>query len=39
MVYFSKQLGDADTFDRDQYAKLEKLKKDYETSWVIWDLR
>ena len=30
MVYFSKQLGDSDTFDRDQYAKLEELKKSYE---------
>jgi len=31
MVYFSKQLGDSDAFDRHQYAKLEELKKDYES--------
>ncbi len=31
MVYFSNQLGDSDTFDRDQYAKLEELRKDYES--------
>ena len=31
MVYFSKQLGDSDTFDKDQYAKLEELRKDYES--------
>ena len=30
MLYFSNQLGGSDTFDKDQYAKLEKLKKDYE---------
>ena len=30
MLYFSKRLGDSDTFDSDQYAKLEELKKDYE---------
>ena len=30
MVYFSKQLGDSDSFDKDQYAKLEELRKDYE---------
>ena len=30
MLYFSKQLGDSDAFDRDQYAKLEELRKDYE---------
>ena len=27
MVYFSKQLGDSDTFDSDQYTKLEEWKK------------
>ena len=31
MIYFSKQLGDSGAFDRDQYAKLEELKKDYES--------
>ena len=31
MVYFSRRLGDSDTFDKDQYAKLEELKKDYES--------
>ena len=31
MLYFSKQLGYSDTFDRNQYAKLEELKKDYES--------
>lgn len=31
MVYFSKQLGDSDSFDKDQYAQLEELKKDYES--------
>ena len=31
MLYFAKQLGYSDTFDRDQYAKLEELKKDYES--------
>ena len=30
MLYFSEQLGYSDTFDRNQYAKLEELKKDYE---------
>ena len=30
MLYFSKQLGDSEAFDRDQYARLEELKKDYE---------
>ena len=28
MIYFSKHLGDS--FDSDQYAKLQELKKDYE---------
>ena len=31
MVYFSKQLGDSDSFDKDQYAKLEALRQDYES--------
>ena len=31
MVYFSNQLGDSDAFDRDQYTKLEELRKDYES--------
>ena len=31
MVYFSKQLGNSDAFDRDQYTKLEELRKDYES--------
>ena len=31
MLYFSKQLGDSAAFDGDQYAKLEGLKKDYES--------
>ena len=31
MLYFSKQLGDSDAFDRDQYAKLEELRKHYES--------
>ena len=31
MVYFSKQLGDSDNFDKDQYAKLEALRQDYES--------
>ena len=31
MVYFSKQLGDSDSFDKDQYAKLEELRKHYES--------
>ena len=31
MIYFSKHLGDSDNFDRDQYTKLEELKKDYES--------
>ena len=29
MLYFSTQLGHSDDFDGEQYAKLEKLKKDY----------
>ena len=31
MLYFSKQLGNSDAFDQDQYAKLERLKKNYES--------
>ena len=31
MVYFSRRLGDSDAFDKDQYAKLEELKKDYQS--------
>ena len=31
MVYFSNRLGDSDSFDKDQYAKLEGLRKDYES--------
>lgn len=31
MVYFSKRLGDSDSFDKDQYAKLEALRQDYES--------
>ena len=31
MLYFSKRLGDSDTFDQDQYAKLEVLRQDYES--------
>ena len=31
MVYFSKQLGDSDGFDKDQYAQLEELRQDYES--------
>ena len=31
MVYFSKQLGDSDSFDKDQYAKLEALRLEYES--------
>ena len=31
MLYFSKRLGDSDTFDKDQYDKLEDLRKDYES--------
>ena len=31
MVYFSTRLGHSDAFDKDQYAKLEELKKDYES--------
>ena len=31
MVYFSKQLGDSDNFDKDQYAKLEALRQNYES--------
>ena len=31
MLYFSKRLGDSDSFDKDQYAKLEELRKDYES--------
>ncbi len=30
MVYFSKQLGGSDNFDKNQYAKLEELRRDYE---------
>ncbi len=39
MVYFSKQLGNSDTFDGDQYAKLEDLRKDYESRglYAIYD--
>ena len=29
MLYFSKQLGNSDDFEPEQYAKLEELKKDY----------
>ena len=31
MVYFSTRLGHSDAFDKDQYAKLEELKKDYQS--------
>ena len=30
MLYFSNQLGHSTSFDMDQYAKLEKLRKEYE---------
>ena len=29
MLYFSTQLGHSDDFDKEQYAKLEELQKDY----------
>ena len=31
MIYYSKELGDSDNFDKDQYAKLEALRQDYES--------
>ena len=31
MVYFSKRLENSDNFETEQYAKLEELKKDYES--------
>ena len=34
MVYFSKELGDPDTFDSDQYTKLKEWKKKNESRWL-----
>lgn len=34
MVYFSKQLGDLDSFDSDQYVKLKEWKKKNESRWL-----
>ena len=39
MLYFSKQLGDSEKFDIDQYAKLDKLKENYKDKgiWAYYD--
>ena len=34
MLYFSKQLGDSDNFDSDQYTKLKEWKKKNERRWL-----
>ena len=34
MIYFSKELGDPDTFDSDQYTKLKEWKKKNESRWL-----
>ena len=34
MIYYSKELGDPDTFDSDQYTKLNEWKKKNERRWL-----
>ena len=34
MIYFSRGLGDPDTFDSDQYTKLKEWKKKNESRWL-----
>ena len=34
MIYYSKELGDPDTFDSDQYTKLKEWKKKNESRWL-----
>ncbi len=35
MIYYSKELGDPDTFDSDQYTKLKEWKKENERRWLF----
>ena len=35
MIYYSKELGDPDTFDSDQYTKLNEWKKKNERRWLF----